>query len=191
MNLISKLMNKEFCVMVINEERIFSTPNVNLGNIYLKQIKRNKLISLQRYIKKGYVIVLEVDHQRCLVFTDLSRSNVFYNLQRRHKCEINYVFCGNKTGGYFKILENGRIKRKIASFLEINSVHEYPDILGEPCEAEIKQNKIYHLDTKATYMKDQLYFTKKEVLELFHYYIGDEKKMSVSNITIYSFEWLD
>ena len=66
----------------------------------------------------------------------------------------------------------------------------YPDILREPCDYELKTNKIYKLNPNATYMTEQLEnFTRNEILELFHYYIGDENSMNVNNIILYSLKW--
>ena len=118
MNLISKLMKNEFCLMVINKQKLFTTPTIETWEAYLKETKKNKLIPLKRYIKKGYIVVLEVDNQRCFIFTNLPKSYIFKNFQKIFKNTINYVFCGNNTGGYFKILENGLVKRKIASFFK-------------------------------------------------------------------------
>ena len=190
MNTLSKLMHKEFCMMVINHQHLFTSSNIEIPDGCLKEIKKNPLLSLKHYIKKGCVVVLEVDHQRCFVFTHLSKSIIFKDFQRMFKDVTNYVFKGNATGGYFKILENGRVKRKIASFLKIDSTVEYPDVLGEPCELELAKNHIYKINWKATYMKDQLEpFTYQEILELFHYYIGDETTMQVNKIILYSLKW--
>ena len=85
----------------------------------------------------------------------------------------SYVFCGNTDGGYFKILQNGKIQRKIASFLCMDGIRNYPDTRGKPCRYEIETGHIYKADLKARHMKDCIKgFTCKEVLDLFDYYVG-------------------
>lgn len=65
--------------------------------------------------KHSKAVIVEIKNLGSFIFTDHSHSDLFLILQRDFSNVISYVFCGNDTGGYFKILENGKIQRKIAS----------------------------------------------------------------------------
>lgn len=65
--------------------------------------------------KHSKAVIVEIKNLGSFIFTDHSHSDLFLILQRDFPNVISYVFCGNDTGGYFKILENGKIQRKIAS----------------------------------------------------------------------------
>ena len=65
--------------------------------------------------KHSKAVIVEIKNLGSFIFTDHSHSDLFLILQRDFPNVISHVFCGNDTGGYFKILENGKIQRKIAS----------------------------------------------------------------------------
>ena len=130
----------------------------------------------RRWMREGGCVLVEVAGLGSFFFTDHRRSDLFRGLQRSFKNVRSFVFCGNETGGYFKILENGRIRRKIASHLVMEGIGNNPETRGEPCEYETETGHVYRIDSKAQWMKDMLPdFGKREVWALFDYYVGWEK----------------
>ena len=131
---------------------------------------------IRRWTREGGCVLVEVAGLGSFFFTDHRRSDLFRGLQRSFKNVRSFVFCGNETGGYFKILENGRIRRKIASHLVMEGIGNNPETRGEPCEYERETGHIYRIDSKAQWMKDMLPdFGKREVWALFDYYVGWER----------------
>lgn len=54
---------------------------------------------------------------------------------------MNYVFEGNDTGGYFKILKDGKIDRKIASYLIMDGIKNYPETRGNLASMKLKKER--------------------------------------------------
>lgn len=137
-------------------------------------------------LESGKCVVVELEKGGSLIFVGDETDDLFQILQKHYSNNTSYVFKGNETGGYFKILKDGKIQRKIASFLKINGVVNYPETRGKPCEYEIERNKIYKMDMNATYAKDIIKdFYQKEVLDLFDYYVGISN-LQIKDISIYS-----
>ena len=127
-------------------------------------------------MREGCCVLLGVAELGSFLFTDHRHSDLFRGVQRAFKNVRSFVFCGNETGGYFKILENGRIRRKIASHLVMEGIGNNPETRGEPCEYECETGHVYRIDSKAEWMKDMLPdFGKREVWALFDYYVGWER----------------
>lgn len=124
-------------------------------------------------MQEGYCVLFEVKALGSFFLTNHRHSDVFRGLQCSFKNVRSFVFCGNETGGYFKILENGRIRRKIASYLVMEGIGNNPETRGDPCEYEIETGCVYHIDSKAKRMKDMLPdFGREQIWALFDYYIG-------------------
>ena len=139
-------------------------------------------------LKENKCIIIEIKNLGSLVFTNCHRDDLFLVLQRYYKDVTSYVFKGNDTGGYFKILRNGIIIRKTSSYLITEGIGNKPETRGKPCEYEIEKGKIRKVDMKAKFLKDMLTdFSMKDILDLFDYYIGlnNLKNDNVQRIIIY------
>lgn len=124
-------------------------------------------------LKENKCIIIEIKNLGSLVFTSCHRDDLFLVLQRYYKDVTSYVFKGNDTGGYFKILRNGIIIREISSYLITEGIGNKPETRGEPCEYEVEKGKIWKVDMKAKSLKDMITdFYMKDVLDLFDYYVG-------------------
>lgn len=133
-------------------------------------------------------VIIEIKDLGSFVFTNHLRDALFLVLQRYFKDVTSYVFKGNETGAYFKILKNGKIVRKIASYLVMEGIVNYPETRGIPCEYEIAKGKTWKIDPKAQLLKEMLKdFNKEDVLNLFDYYIGLDnfKTENIERILIY------
>ncbi len=133
-------------------------------------------------MKNSRCVIIEIDGLGSFVFTDHRHSDLFLVLQRYFKETDSFVFCGNDEGGYFKILRDGKIRRKIASFLCMEGIRNCPETRGKPCEYEIASGHVYKADMQARHMKDMLPdFTGTEVRALMDYYI-DMSRFTDENI---------
>ncbi len=142
-------------------------------------------------MKEGKCVIVEINDLGSLIFTNHVNSDLFLILQRDYRDYTNFVFEGNRTDGYFKILEDGKIRRKIASHLKMEGIHNNPETRGKPCEYEITHQKIWKVDHKAKYMDDMIKgFNKKEIMKLFDYYVGLEylDNSKINTIKIYRLE---
>ena len=82
---------------------------------------------------------------------------------------------------YFKILRDGKIRRKIASFLCMEGIRNCPETRGKR-EYESASGHVYKADMQARHMKDMLPdFTGREVRALMDYYI-DMSRFTDENI---------
>ena len=144
---------------------------------------------MQKHLAHGDCVVIELDGLGSFVFTRHKRSDLFLNLQKRFRETTNYVFCASDTGGYFKILKDGRIQRKIASNMISDGIGNNPETRGEPCAYELETGHIFKINYKAGYLRDMLSdFTRLEVLALFDYYIGMKnfKAENVQRVLFYA-----
>ena len=140
-------------------------------------------------MRSSKCVLIEMRGLGTFVFTDHPHSDLFLILQRAFQDVTCYVFCGNDTGGYFKILQNGKIQRKIASFLCMDGIRNYPETRGAPCAYELETGRIFRVDPKAATMAEMLTgFTKDEVRALFDCYIGLEQfqRENIERVLIYS-----
>lgn len=199
-NQITELLEHEFFVMFIPAFSIFQDSecyklSYHYPNLYADKscyrLESSDSIDTQYYqecLRENKLVVFEVRNLGSLIFTNFQTSNVFQILQKHYKEYTNYVFQATDDYGYFKILKNGVISRKIASHGEINGIISAAEVRGKPCEYEIENNRIYKIDMQAQWAKDMLKdFKKKEVFALFDYYVGFEKidKNEIHNITVY------
>ncbi|MBE7020653.1 MAG: hypothetical protein E7411_04375 [Ruminococcaceae bacterium] len=136
-----------------------STSNADV-QFYKEQLNNNKIVILENRIGS-------------FVFSNVFTFDIFQILQKHYKEYTNYVFCADKDFGYFKILENGKIKRKINSFGFIKGISIYPETRGVPCQYEIDNNVTFKIDSKAKLLVEMLKgFGREEVIDLIDYYIG-------------------
>lgn len=200
-NELIELVENDFNVMYLPIFNVFG----NNDNYYLKypypNYLQNKTLYKDDYrytdfntkqyldaIKYEKIIVIEIENKGTFIFTNHAVSDVFQILQRHFPNMRSFVFKANNTGGYFKILEKGKIKRKIASYLVMEKMGNNPESRGTPCEYEIENNIVYKVDMKANHLKNMLpNFKKKEVIELFDYYIGLDclENNKIKNVEIY------
>ena len=142
---------------------------------------------LKEKITDNHLVIIE-NSLGSFVFSNVFTWDIFQILQRKYKEYRNFVFCADGTFGYFKILENGKIRRKIASEGCIQGITSYPEIRGLPCEHEYAHNMIYKMDWKAKYSADMLKnFGYTEIMMLIDYYIGLPRiaNEKIQNINIY------
>ena len=185
-NQLRELMENDFNVMFLPLFRLWEgeenfTVKVPYGDGY--RCRREPYVyrgfdtrEYRQRMREGYCVLFEVKDLGSFLFTDHRHSDLFQGLQRSCKAVRSFVFCGNETGGYFKILENGRIRRKIASHLVMEGISNNPETRGEPCEYERETGHIYRIDGKAEWMKDMLPdFGREQVWALFDYYVGWER----------------
>ena len=139
------------------------------------------------YIETDRLVVFE-NSLGSFIFADPSTSEVFQILQRKHKDTRNFVFFGVGTFGYFKILENGKIRRKIASFGNVHGISHYPESRGEMCEYEADTEKLYKIDPKAHLLVDMMPdFGHTQVADILDYYLGRKKirNSTTTSVRIY------
>lgn len=200
-NQLRELMENDFNVMFLPLFRLWEgeenfTVKVPYGDGY--RCRREPYVyrgfdtrEYRRRIREGGCVLIEVAGLGSFLFTDHRHSDLFQGLQRSCKAVRSFVFCGNETGGYFKILENGRIRRKIASHLVMEGIGNNPETRGEPCEYERETGHIYRIDGKAEWMKDMLPgFGKDQVWALFDYYVGWERfrTEAIQTVRLYRLE---
>ena len=200
-NQLRELMENDFNVMFLPLFRLWEgeenfTVKVPYGDGY--RCRREPYVyrgfdtrEYRQRIREGGCVLIEVAGLGSFLFTDHRHSDLFQGLQRSCKAVRSFVFCGNETGGYFKILENGRIRRKIASHLVMEGISNNPETRGEPCEYERETGHIYRIDGKAEWMKDMLPgFGKDQVWALFDYYVGWERfrTEAIQTVRLYRLE---
>ena len=182
---LQKLMENDFNVMFLPLFGLWEGEGsfllkIPFGGAYLcrREADARQGFDLRRcrvQVKAGGCALIEVAGLGSFFFTNHRRSDLFQGLQRAFPQVRSFVFCGNETGGYFKILEQGHIRRKIASHLVMEGIGNNPETRGEPCEYERETGHIYRIDGKAQQMKDMLPdFGKAQVWALFDYYVGWE-----------------
>lgn len=130
----------------------------------------------KKHLKNSRCVILELDGLGSFVFTNHHDSALFQNLQRKFPSVISYVFASDGSGGYFKILKDGRIQRKIAIYMYFEGMGSYAETRGAPCTYELETGHIFKVDPKARHLREMMPdFTKREVLDLFDYYVGLER----------------
>lgn len=145
----------------------------------------------RKQLKAGRCVILELENLGSFVFTNHHRSNLFQNLQRKFSDCTSYVFISDGPGGYFKILKDGRIQRKIASYMCFEGMGSYAETRGTPCSYELESGHIFKVDPKARHLREMMPdFTKREVLDLFDYYVGLDrfKSKNLLHTLVYDLE---
>ena len=168
-NVIVQMLQKQFFLMFVPRHDVIHT------KIYSQKLNIEYTEDVEVYtnaIRQNKIVVFE-NALGSFVFANIRTFDIFQILQKKHKDVCSYVFCADSDFGYFKILEQGRITRKVASFGHIDGISSYPETRGAPCQFEIEKKRIFKIDGKAIYLVDMLKtFTQKEVTELLDYYIG-------------------
>ncbi len=167
--IIMQMLQKRFFLMFIPKCDVFSK------RIYQEKCNigcSDDIAAYDALLAENKIVVFE-NRLGDFVFADVHTFDIFQTLQKKHKDVTSYVFCAEDTFGYFKILESGKIVRKIASFGQIDGISSYPEIRGTPCRFELENNKIFQIDWSAKFLMDMLKdFGQKEVLALLDFYIG-------------------
>ena len=170
-NLVERLLQGQFFLMVL------PVRGIELEEKYqCRSVEREKIPSFWKSWRDDQGLMLEVEGVGTCLFSTLV-DELPAKLQSRFRSYRCYVFGANDTYGYFKILEQGRIVRKIASDGQIRfqgrSISSYPQVLGEPCAYEREQGACWEMDHRAKWRKDQVVgFGRREVLDLLDYYVG-------------------
>lgn len=180
---LNNLFKDEYQCMFLSET------NINLGKKYYEvKIDSNNFDDEKflQYIKyRGLTIVFEKTDVGTLVFSNVVAYNPFEMLQKKYKENASYYFWASDTLGNFKILKDGKIQRKFASkgYFYDNIISSEEQVLGTPCEYEIKNNKIY----KMKYNEYTVKISKKEMGEIFDFYIplNRDEDIKFDSIKIY------
>lgn len=116
----------------------------------------------KKQLKAGRCMILEINGLGSFVFTNHHRSDLFLNLQRKFPGVTSYVFASDGPGGYFKILKDGRIQRKIASYMWSEGMGSYAETRGAPCTYELDTGHVFKIDPKARHLREMMPdFTKR------------------------------
>ena len=172
------LFSGHFCVMFLPLAPLLgdeaTLPGYYSDQTYFCRLRETYTDPLAPYrckkqLKAGLCVILELDGLGSFVFTNHYHSALFQNLQRRFPGVTSYVFCSDGPGGYFKILKDGRIQR----------MGSYAETRGAPCAYELETGHIFKVDPKARHLREMMPdFTKREVLDLFDYYVGLDRFQS-------------
>lgn len=176
------LFSGHFCVMFLPLDPLLgdeaTLPGYYSDQTYFCRLRETYTDPLapyrcKKHLKNSCCVILELDGLGSFVFTNHRHSALFQNLQRRFPGVTSYVFCSDGPGGYFKILKDGRIQRKVASYMYFEGMGSYAETRGAPCAYELETGHIFKVDPKARHLREMMTdFTKREVLNLFDYYVG-------------------
>lgn len=194
------LFSGHFCVMFLPLAPLLgdeaTLPGYYSDQTYFCRLRETYTDPLAPYrckkqLKAGRCVILELDGLGSFVFTNHYHSALFQNLQRRFPGVTSYVFCSDGPGGYFKILKDGRIQRKVASYMFFEGMGSYAETRGVPCTYELGTGHIFKIDPKAQHLREMMPdFTKREVLDLFDYYVGLDrfKSANLRRVLVYDLE---
>lgn len=201
-NDLPELFETDFFVMFIPVAPLFDGADAyklkySHGNLFRNQICRRENFVYERFdtayfltcLREGKIVVIGLEKLGTLVFTNHRVSALFHILQSHYKECTSYVFCATDRAGYFKKLQGGKIKRKIASHLVAEGIGNNPEVRGQPCEFELETGNIFQVDFHAKWLDDRVKnFGKKEILDLLDYYVGrvNLKKEKIEYAAIYS-----
>ena len=181
---INNLFKDEYQCMFLQET------DISLGKKFLelkidtKNFDDEKFLEYLKY--RELVLCFEKKGKGTLVFSNLISDNPFDVLQKKYKELPSYYFWASDTLGNFKILKDGKIQRKFASkgYIRDGLVSSEEQVLGkEPCEYEIKNNKIY----KTKYDEYTIKISKKEMGEIFDFYVplNRDEDIKFDSVKIY------
>lgn len=178
--ILKKIFSDEFLVMIIPAE-IKLPKNYELIDM---TVSGDNIIDI---IENEYIVTMRIKNVGTFIFSSRYDDLLFEKLQKKYRAYTNYVFGANETYGYFKILIDGKIARKIASYGVLKgNIRSYEQLRGKPCDYEIKKDCIYKFINENDRLER---FTKEEVFKLFDYYIGFSclESNSVEQIQIYNY----
>ena len=194
------LFSGNFCVMFLPLAPLLGEktclPGFYADQTYCCTLRESHTDSLapyrgKKHLKAGRCVILELEDLGSFVFTNHRHSALFQNLQRKFPGVTSYVFSSDGSGGYFKILKDGRIQRKIASYMFFEGMGSYAETRGAPCTYELETGHIFKVDPKARHLREMMPdFTKREVLDLFDYYVGLDrfKSANLRRVLVYDLE---
>ena len=93
------------------------------------------------------VLVLELESGHSVVFAQIMFEKPFNLLQKKYKDQQSYYFMANESVACFKILQDGKITRKVSSygFIRDNTISWEEQTIGKPSQFELERNKVYKL----------------------------------------------
>ena len=125
-NLVERLLQGQFFLMVL------PVRGIELEEKYqCRSVERKKIPSFWKNWRDDQGLMLEVEGVGTCLFSTLV-DELPAKLQSRFRAYRCYVFGANDTYGYFKILEQGRIVRKIASDGQIRFQGRFIRCWGSP-----------------------------------------------------------
>lgn len=88
----------------------------------------------QECLKNNEIIMIDIHQFGTFVFTNFLTSEIFQVFQKIFRKYTCLIFEAADDFGYFKLLRDGRISRKIASHGCIDGMISYAHVRGKPCE---------------------------------------------------------
>lgn len=155
--------------------------DVELGKMYKKlnysveDFSDDELVRLLKF--RQVVLKLTKQNFGTLVITLNAMNSVFDYLQKKYKEDRSFYFWGTNTFANFKILEAGKIQRKIASrgWFNNHTTSSEEQVLGKtPCEYETQHNHIYKIKSD-----EFLKFSKETLLDIFDFYVKINREESI------------
>ena len=176
---VKDLMSTEFACMILSETSLKFSNKFSCLDIDVDEMSTESV--LRHFTFRSIFLTVEFSSGKTLVISNSSIDNPFEELQKKYKEQTSYYFMANDNMACFKILNGGKITRKVASYGKIRNgtVSSEEQTLGKPCEFEIQTGKVYKMkyDTRAIDLK------KEDVFRIIDFYIGfnnltDEKIVS-------------
>lgn len=165
--IINNLIKDEYQCMFLKDTNIKLGRRFHEVQIDASNFDDDKFLDYLKY--RDITICFEKDGVGSLVFSNMIPDNPFEILQKSYRDLPSYYFWGSDTLSNFKILKDGKIQRKFAGkgYIKDGFVASEEQVLGKPCEYELKKNKIY----KMTYNEYSVKISRQEMYEIFDFYV--------------------
>lgn len=165
---VKELMFGEFACVFVDETNLQFSKKYKLLNINVERLTVSEILKLIDF--RNVSLVLEFDCGKTLVFSSAYLSDVFEFMQKKYKDKPSYYFMANNTMACFKILENGKITRKVSSYGHIRDgrISCEEQTIGKPCLFETENSKDY----KMKYDYRSIDLSKKDIFEMVDFYVG-------------------
>lgn len=166
--MIKNLLNKEFACMFLKETDLEISKKFNIFHKPVENMTNEEIFNAINY--RNMVLILELESGYSVVFSQIMFDKPFNLLQKKYKDQPSYYFMANESVACFKILQDGKITRKVSSYgwIRDNTTSCEEQTLGKPSQFEIAHNKIYKLQ----YHRRNIDLSKKDILDMIEYYIG-------------------
>ena len=176
---VKDLMRNEFSCMFLNETDVGFSNKFKVLDIDVSGLSIEDIINYFAY--RSIFLSVEFSSGKTFVIGSVSIDTPFEDLQKKYKDKTTYFFMANDNMACFKILDNGKITRKVGSYGKIANgrISCEEQTLGKPCDYELQTGKIY----KMKYESRSIDLTKEDVFNIIDFYIGfsnleDEKIVS-------------
>ncbi len=168
--LVRDLMSTEFACALLNEVDLkfsnkFMCLDIDVDEMSIENVMKH--INFRSMFLK-----LEFSSGKSFVISNADVDTPFEELQKKYKDKTSYYFMANDDMACFKILDGGKITRKVASYGKIRNggIISEEQTLGKPCDYETATGKVY----KMKYDTRVIDLSKEDVFKIIDYYIGFE-----------------